>query len=228
MANLQQKLNQINTANEKINEYAEKIGTLQKVQKKLFRKKELLARTDINEPIMFLKRRNGEIELYHNVKEEEFNVPGLPDGKERKIILGRQYQENIPLADRTFRAYWCHEDYAFPHQWSKPNVYTGKYPQKIKDWITDKEKAKDGIPIILEHANVNSEALRDRERKVLIAWEKFTTSQKALNIKAWAKFILSLLGGIALVYIAYSMFSSPDPTPVIQVVNQTSSGVIIG
>lgn len=188
------------------NQYAEYIGSVMAVEKKLLRSKEKL--TKFKEPVLFLQRGNGQIELYHNVKDKVFVVPKLPAGIEKRIYLGRQWQVDIPYAGKTFRAYWAHEDWAYPHIWSRPNELN-----------IDKDEAQRlGMPTnwILESANVNSEAMRDRERKVLSTLEKYQITANQANIQAWAKFIL-VVGGIAIAGIwAWNLFTGGDPAPAVQ------------
>lgn len=214
-----------------VQHYNKRIHTLLGEEKKLLKNRERL--TDTHDPFLFLQRSDGTIQLHKNVKGTEFKVPGLPEGVEKNIILGRQFQVDIPYAGRKIRVYWCHEDYAFPHIWTKPQVYQGEFPERIRQWLTDPKQITDhpnGIPIILELAQVGSEVMRDRERKALIAWEKFKTGAKAQNIKAWAKFLIYIAGAIALVLIAWSMFG-PEPAKdtaiaVANTVNQSTGTVI--
>lgn len=204
-------------------EVAQRIGSIFQAQKKLLRKVAKLA--PVEDPILFLQRTSGELEIYHKVKGNEFNVPGLPDGIEKKILLGKQWQVEIPYAGRTIRSYWGHEDYAFPHVWTKINTYHGSLPELIKNKV-------DGIPIILESANVNSEALRDRERKTLLAWEKMLAKASAANWQAWAKTALYVGGAIALIIFAVNYFKKGDGQTgiqTLQLANQTiQNGVKIG
>lgn len=210
---------------EQVKQYAERVGTLLAAEKKFLRIRERLV--NAQDPIMFLERKNGTIELYKNVKGQIFKVPGLEEGQEKHIILGTQFQHQIPYAGKSIRTYWCHEDYAFPHKWGKPNEYTGKFPALIKDWINVEDYNKGKIPIILENANVNSEALRDRERKVLNAWERFKKGEGAANIAAWAKFLFWGGLAIAIVILAWNLFApAPAQETVIRTINDTA-GIVI-
>lgn len=210
--------------------YTKRIETLFKTQKKLFKNKEKLGK--MKEPILFLERNSGEIEIYSNVKGTEFMVPNLPAGIEKKIYLTTQHQEEIPYAGQTFKAYRCHEEYAFPHKWGKPQLYTGKYKEQIKNWLTQNQlDREEGIPIILETANVNSEVMRDRERKMLIAWEKFKANANSESIKAWGKLILWGLLGTAAVVLAWKFMDKQTAKEVGTIVVQNTTqagGVLIG
>lgn len=212
--------------------YSKRIETLFNAEKKLFGTRAKLA--PIREPILFLERTDGKIEMYDNIKGTEFNVPELPSGVEKKIYLGPQWQEEIPYAGKTFKAYRCHEDYGFPHKWGRPNLYTGQYTQLLSKALQEAREVKNGeikgIPIILETANVNSEALRDRERKILIAWEKFKANAKAAEWSAWAKIILWTLLGIAAIIVAWRFIGNNAAKEVgtIVVQNATSGGIIVG
>lgn len=182
--------------------YRKRLRTIFAQEKKLLKKKEKLM--PLEEPVLFLNRTDGSVEIYQGVKGTEFLVPGLPEGVEKKILLGRQFQTDIPHAGRTFKAYWCHEDWVFPHIWGKPTKYQGDI----------KEAPNDGW--ILTSANIASEIFRDRERKVLMAWEKF---QRDTSKKDWveiAKAIAIIIGVIVVALWAWNQFGpQPDPTPVI-------------
>lgn len=204
------------------NKHAQYIGTLIAQQHRLLRRKELL--TNFKEPVLVLQRTNGTVELYHNVKEEKFIVPKLKTGQEKHIILGRQYQIDFPYAGKTFKMYWCHEDWAFPHVWGAPQRYIGD----IRDApVITEGKAAPRTGWILEQANVNSEALRDRERKVLIAWERFTAQAHEKNIMAWAKFILYAAGAAALLWWVYNMFWQPAGAPAAATAAANATQVIV-
>lgn len=120
--------------------------------------------------------------------------------------------------------YWCHEDWAFPHVWSKPQQYHGDLSD-AHVITTSKEEPRVGW--ILEQSNVNSEALRDRERKVLIAWERFTAQASEKNILAWAKFVLYAAGAAALVWWVYNMFAQPAAAPAAAQAVQNASVVLV-
>ena len=172
---------------ETLNQYTKRIGTIMAVEKKLLIRHKRL--TNFKEPVMFLQRNNGEIELFENVKETEWEVPGMPEAHDRKLHLGVPWQVEIPYAGRTFKAYWCHEDYMYPFKWGKPNIYTGELPGKIKNWTTEKEVKEHKIPIILDTANVNAEAHRDGTRKLALAWERLATSERSKTLLAIGKII---------------------------------------
>lgn len=210
LAELKHRQHNIQLTEKEENEYAERIGAIFARQKKFLRSKEKLV--NLPDPILFLQRSGGDWDLYNNVKDKEFKVPNLPDGVEKKIYLGRQYQEEIPYAGKIIRVYWCHEDWAYPFKWSKPNVYTGTNWQAIKDKVTEEQyKKMGGIPMILEHANVNAENMRDRERKTMLAWEKLLAKTEAMNWAAWAKVALYAGGAIALIIFAVNYFKKGQP-----------------
>lgn len=126
---------------------------------------------------MLLERANGSIEFHDNITGKEFNVPDLPNGVEKRIHLGKQYQKDFSYAGQSFRGYICHEDYAFPLIW-------------------DDHKA----------SNVNSEALRDLLRKVLLAWEKYAADAAGMKWKSIGMMILYIGLGIAAIFFAYRFF----------------------
>lgn len=90
---------------------AKRIRELLHVHKGLFKKKQSL--TDFNEPILFLIRRDKNIEFYEKATKGEFTFTHS-DGKERKIDLIPSQQLAMDYAGRKTRCYWCHEDYPIP------------------------------------------------------------------------------------------------------------------
>lgn len=182
------------------NEYSKRIGTLIAKERRLLKNKAKLA--SFREPLMWLQRTNGSWEYYENVKEEEFKIPDLPVGVEKVIQLGKQWQQQLPYAGELLRTYICHEDYRYPIKLEYNYV-----------WVTDPKDATKPryVKVNLAAANINSEAFRDRERKVLMAWEKFKADSSSANIKAWAKFLLYAAGAVGLIFLAYKFFLQGKP-----------------
>lgn len=216
------KLHELEEKKKEEKEKSERIGAIFLMQKKMFKRKEALS--GFKEPVLFLTRNSGNIEIYHGVKGDKFEVPDLEPGQEKHIHLGTKWQTRMPYAGQEFRMYWCHEDYAYPHTWSKPNIYVGKIPQAIKDWVSKEDFANERIPILLENANINSEAARDRERKILIAWERFKAKNDAQTWMAIGKMLLYIGLAIAAVVLAYKLFGGGTAKNIAQTaINVTNS-----
>lgn len=184
------------------------------VERKLLGIKKRL--TSFRNPIIFLERNNGTTECYDYIREgivipgfnpfrkiqnNEFPIPNLEPGVEKKIILGKKYLKEIPYAGGTIKYYDCHEDWLFPHQWSQPNIYQG--PRK--------EAPNAGW--ILEMANINSEVFRDRERKVLNAWERFKAKEAKHDWMEIAKAVAIVLGVAIAGLWAWNQFGPKDEEP---------------
>jgi len=183
------------------NKYSKKLRSLIIANKKLIGKKRNLVKVD--DPIIILGRENGDLEVYHNVKEKEWKVPNLPEGEEKTIRLGKGYQYELPYGKKVVRIYWCHENYAYPFKWGKTTA--------IKD-----ETGK-LIEVNLELAMINSKALYEREKEIIMAKENYLKRLKKSNIGEYIKLIgWSILGIIALIW-AYNKFIKGNPEPAKQV-----------
>lgn len=180
--------------------------------KGLIKDKQKLAK--FKEPVVFLERRSGTVDLFEGITTTEWEVPDQEVGRERKIHFTTP-PKRFNYAGDTFRFYYCHEDYAFPIDCGYNMVY-------------DKE-TKAYIGVDLRAANIAAEALRDLIRKVLVAWEKYKTTAEAANMQAWLKIILWGLGILVGGYILYKLLikqEPPTPTEVQAAVNTTR--VVIG
>lgn len=92
---------------------AERIKILIKIQKGLVRKYKGMV--DFKEPILFLKRRNGDLEFYDNVTQGKF-VFTHSDGGERWIEIRPQDQLKFNYGDKRVRCYLGDEDRPFTGQ----------------------------------------------------------------------------------------------------------------
>lgn len=86
------------------------IKNLLKVTKKVIGYKEELAR--FKEPVLLLLRRNGEVSIYHGVKDTQWQYEHT-DTTMRVIFLNTA-PYNMPYAGETFKMWICHEDFPFP------------------------------------------------------------------------------------------------------------------
>lgn len=194
------------TRNE-LKQYNKQLRNLFVLEKKWLKKRAKVY--PYEEPVLFLTRTDGTMDRpYQGVKGGEFMVPGLPDGVEKKIILGRQFQVDIPHGESTIKAYFCHEDWAFPFIWGKPNKYREASENEPAEWY-------------LTSANIASEVFRDRERKVLMAWEKFQSKASKKDWVEIAKAIAIVIGVIVVALWAWNQFFAGDPQPAVAVVGNT-------
>lgn len=89
---------------------AEKMQLLIKIQRGFLRKKRQMV--DFKEPIMFLKRRNGDLEFHDNVTKGSF-VFTHSDGSPRFMEIRPQDQLKFVYGDRRVRCYFGDEDRPF-------------------------------------------------------------------------------------------------------------------
>lgn len=139
--------------------------TLFKKYKKLFKSKEALS--DFQEPILFLERQSSKVEFYENATGGKFEYKHS-DGKDRFIILDTRFLKSFDYAGRTFKGYYCHED--FPTPLPDSPIITAEL-----------------VAIMFE------KVLNDISK-----WKTEELKAKALNIKAWAIFAGVIIGGILL------------------------------
>lgn len=90
---------------------AKKIRNMIQLQKGLLKQKQKLA--DFKEPVIWLMRRNGDIEFYDNATKGRFFF-NHSDGDERNIELIQSQTRNFTYAGRRVRVHVLHEDYPTP------------------------------------------------------------------------------------------------------------------
>lgn len=89
---------------------ADRIKLLIKAQKGLFKKRSMIS--DFREPVLFLKRRNGDLEFYDNATKGKF-VFKHSNGQERYAELRPQDQLKFNYGERRVRCYLLDEDRPF-------------------------------------------------------------------------------------------------------------------
>lgn len=90
---------------------AKPIEQLIQIHKGLIKRKQKFA--EFKEPVLFLIRRNQNIEFYENATKGEFAFEHT-DGDIRKIDLVPSKMMSFPFADRKIRCYICQEDSPLP------------------------------------------------------------------------------------------------------------------
>lgn len=91
--------------------------TLQKAKilfrqyKKLWKREFKIAK--IQQPVVHLARRNGDVEYYQKAIKGEYEFKHS-DGETRKITLHPRYILTFKHGDETYKGYWCHEDHPVP------------------------------------------------------------------------------------------------------------------
>ena len=68
---------------------------------------------DFEEPIMMFARRSGKVEWYERATQGQFRFKHS-EGDERFITLTSKKLMNFDYGKKTFKGYWCHEDYPTP------------------------------------------------------------------------------------------------------------------
>lgn len=114
----------VNELNAKLIEKGEKISKATKIrsliqkQKGFLKKKQSL--TDFNEPVLFLIRRSGIMDMYEKATAGKFTFEHT-NGKTRFIELRPTDQVTFPYGDKRIRAYVGHEDRPYTG-WDNPII----------------------------------------------------------------------------------------------------------
>lgn len=90
---------------------ARRIRMLLKKNERVFKDKQVI--TDFKEPVLFLRRRSGDTEIYEDASKGTF-VFRHSDGYSREIYLEPSTQGTMDYGKRKFKYYFCHEDYPLP------------------------------------------------------------------------------------------------------------------
>lgn len=124
---------------------AQRIDQLFLKYKKWF--KETYETKDFKSPVMFFEKRSGEVEFYENVTTGLFEYKHS-DGTTRFIIIIPSKQKKFGFANKTFKGYWCHEDYPLPLPEDpfltveQLNIAVEKALADVKEWKAKELKAK--------------------------------------------------------------------------------------
>lgn len=117
----------------------DKLDVLFKKYKKLmFSYKSLV---EFKEPVLFLIKRNGNVEFYENVKKSVFKFKD-DDDVEKEINLDPRFLLKFDYGNKIFKGYICYEDEAFPYP-QKPIIYAEMFKLAIDKVIHDFRKWKE-------------------------------------------------------------------------------------
>lgn len=102
---------------------------------------------EFEEPIMFLERRNGEVQWYEKATAGLFSFDHS-DGSKRFLVLVPNKQKKFGFGNKRFRGYYCHEDYPLPLPQDpyltteQLNIIVEKSLNDINKWKATEYKAK--------------------------------------------------------------------------------------